>query len=133
MPELKADKVLQDKLYSLPNVQVFTNVATQSFNGNDKLESITFKDRVTNEETTVNLQGAFVQIGLAPNTAFIGDSLERNRMGEIVIDVRGATSMEGVFAAGDCATTPYKQIIVAMGSGATAALSAFDYIVRSGK
>lgn len=133
MPELKADKVLQNKLYSLPNVDVFTNVATSSFNGNDKLESITFKDRVTDEEKTLPLQGVFVQIGLAPNTAFIGDSLERNRMGEIVIDARGATSMEGVFAAGDCATTPYKQIIVAMGSGASAALSAFDYLVRNGK
>ena len=133
MPELKADQVLQKKLYSLPNVNVFTNVATTSINGTDKVESITFKNRTTNEEQTVTLQGVFVQIGLAPNTAYVGDSLERNRMGEIVIDSRGATSMEGVYAAGDCATTPYKQIIVAMGSGATAALSAFDYIVRSGK
>ena len=133
MPELKADQVLQKKLYSLPNVKVFTNVATSSINGADKVESITFKNRTTNEEQTINLQGVFVQIGLAPNTSYVGDSLERNRMGEIVIDSRGATSMEGVYAAGDCATTPYKQIIVAMGSGATAALSAFDYIVRSGK
>lgn len=133
MPELKADQVLQKKLYSLPNVMVFTNVMTTSINGSDKVESITFKNRTTNEEQTIHLQGVFVQIGLAPNTSYVGDSLERNRMGEIVIDSRGATSMEGVYAAGDCATTPYKQIIVAMGSGATAALSAFDYILRSGK
>lgn len=133
MPDLKADQVLQDKLYSLPNVDVYKNVATTSINGTDRVESISFKHRETGEEKTVALQGIFVQIGLAPNTAFIGQSLERNRFGEIVIDQRGATSMEGVYAAGDCATTPYKQIIVAMGSGATAALSAFDYLVRTNK
>ncbi len=130
MPDLKADQVLQDKLYSLHNVDVYKNVATTSINGTERVESISFKHRVTGEEKTVDLQGIFVQIGLAPNTAFIGDTLERNRFGEIIIDSRGLTSMEGVFAAGDCATTPYKQIIVAMGSGATAALSAFDYLVR---
>lgn len=133
MPDLKADQVLQKKLYSLPNVVVYKNVATTSINGKEKVESITFKHRDSGEEKTIALQGIFVQIGLAPNTAFIGDTLERNRFGEVVIDNRGATSMEGVFAAGDCATTAYKQIVVAMGSGATAALSAFDYLVRSGK
>lgn len=133
MPDLKADMVLQNKLFSLPNVDVYKNVATTSINGTDKVESISFKHRETGEEKTVLLQGIFVQIGLAPNTNFIGTTLERNRMGEIVIDGRGATSMEGVYAAGDCASTPYKQIVVAMGSGATAALSAFDYIVRTSK
>ena len=100
------------------------NVATTSINGKDKVESISFKNRENGEEKTVALQGIFVQIGLAPNTTFVGTTLERNRGGEIVIDNRGATNMEGVYAAGDCATTPYKQIVVAMGSGATAALSA---------
>ena len=133
MPELKADQVLQDKLYSLKNVDVYKNVATTSINGKDKVESISFKNRENGEEKTVVLQGIFVQIGLAPNTTFVGTTLDRNRGGEIVIDNRGATNMEGVYAAGDCATTPYKQIVVAMGSGATAALSAFDYLVRTGK
>ncbi len=133
MPELKADQVLQNKLYSLPNVDVYKNVATTSINGKERVESISFKDRDSDEAKTIELQGIFVQIGLAPNTSYVGDSLERNRFGEIVIDSRGATSMEGVYAAGDCATTPYKQIIVAMGSGASAALSAFDYLVRNSK
>ena len=82
-------------------------------------------------EVHLPLQGVFVQIGLVPNTDFLSDLITRNRIGEIEVDAKGATSMPGVFAAGDCTTAPFKQIIIAMGSGATAALSAFDYLIRN--
>jgi alkyl hydroperoxide reductase subunit F len=131
MPELKADAVLQQKLYSLPNVTVHRNVQTKAIVGTDKVEGIDFEERTTGEMLHAAIEGVFVQIGLLPNTAWLGDTLERNRMGEIVVDSRGATAMAGVFAAGDCTTTAYKQIIIAMGSGATAALSAFDYLIRN--
>lgn len=131
MPELKADKVLQERLYSLPNVTVLKNVATKEITGTDKVNGITYIDRATNEEHHIELQGVFVQIGLVPNTDWLGDSVERNRMGEIVVDEHNATNIPGVFAAGDCSNSPYKQIIISMGSGATAALSAFDYLIRN--
>jgi len=131
MPELKADSVLQDRLYSLPNVTVHKNVQTKEITGTDKVNGISFIDRATGEEKHVELQGVFVQIGLVPNTDWLGDTLERTRMGEIVIDRHGATSLPGVFAAGDCTNSPYKQIIISMGSGATAALGAFDYLIRN--
>jgi len=131
MPELKADSVLQDRLYSLPNVTVHKNVQTKEITGTDKVNGISFIDRATGEEAHVELQGVFVQIGLVPNTDWLGDVLERTRMGEIVIDRHGATSLPGVFAAGDCTNSPYKQIIISMGSGATAALGAFDYLIRN--
>ncbi|WP_372635919.1 alkyl hydroperoxide reductase subunit F [Cohnella sp.] len=131
MPELKADSVLQDRLYSLPNVTVHKNVQTKEITGTDKVNGISFIDRATGEEKHVELQGVFVQIGLVPNTDWLGDTLERTRMGEIVVDRHGATSLPGVFAAGDCTNSPYKQIIISMGSGATAALGAFDYLIRN--
>lgn len=131
LPELKADKVLQDALYALPNVTVAKNVATKEITGIDKVDGIIYTDRATNQETKVDLQGVFVQIGLVPNTDFVADLVERNRMGEIIVDVKNATNVPGLFAAGDCSTTPYKQIIVSMGSGAIAALSAFEYIIRN--
>jgi alkyl hydroperoxide reductase subunit F len=131
MPELKADTVLQKRLFSLPNVTVLTNVQTKEITGTDKVDGITYIDRASGEEKHIELEGVFVQIGLVPNTEWLGDAVERNRMGEIVVDARGATSLPGVFAAGDCATTPYKQIIISMGSGAIAALSAFDYLIRN--
>lgn len=131
MPELKADKVLQERLYKFPNVTVLTNVQTKEFTGKDKLDGITYIHRDTNEEKHIELQGVFVQIGLVPNTEWLGDTVERNRMGEIVVNHRNETSMPGVFAAGDCTNSPYKQIIISMGSGATAALSAFDYLIRN--
>ncbi len=87
-------------------------------------------DRETKQVANVDLDGVFVQIGLVPNTEWLGENIERNRFGEIVVDAHGATSMEGVFAAGDCTNSPYKQIVISMGSGATAALSAFDYLLR---
>jgi len=130
MPELKADKVLQDALYKLPNVTVLKNVQVKEITGKDKVEGLTYIDRATNEEKHIDISGVFVQIGLVPQTQFLGDFVERNRLGEIVIDERGRTSVPGLFAAGDCATTPFKQIIIAMGSGAIAALSAFEYLIK---
>lgn len=131
MPELKADSVLQKRLYSLPNVTVLKNVQTKEITGTDKVDGISYIDRDTQQVGHVELEGVFVQIGLVPNTDWLAETLERTRIGEIVVDNRGATSVEGVFAAGDCSNSPYKQIIISMGSGATAALSAFDYLIRN--
>lgn len=130
-PELKADAVLQDRLYSLPNVTVLKNVQTSEITGTDKVDGISYIDRATGETKHVELQGVFVQIGLVPNTDWLADTVERTRMGEIVVDTHGATNVPGVFAAGDCTNSPYKQIIISMGSGATAALGAFDYLIRN--
>ncbi|ESU34477.1 NADH dehydrogenase [Bacillus sp. 17376] len=130
-PELKADQVLQDRLYSLPNVTVVTNAQTSEITGTDKVNGITYIDRASGEEHHVELQGVFVQIGLVPNTEWLGDTIERTRFGEIVVDKLGATDLPGVFAAGDCTDSAYKQIIISMGSGATAALGAFDYLIRN--
>jgi NADH-dependent peroxiredoxin subunit F len=130
-PELKADAVLQDRLHSLPNVTVVTNAQTSEITGTDKVNGITYIDRASGEEHHVELQGVFVQIGLVPNTEWLGDTLERTRFGEIVVDKQGATDLPGVFAAGDCTDSAYKQIIISMGSGATAALGAFDYLIRN--
>jgi alkyl hydroperoxide reductase subunit F len=131
MPELKADAVLQKRLYSLPNVTVHKNVQVKEITGADKVNGIKYVERDTNTEQHLELEGVFVQIGLVPNTDWIGDSLERTRFGEIVVNNHGATDMPGVFAAGDCTATPYKQIIISMGSGANAALGAFDYLIRN--
>ncbi|MBT2638736.1 alkyl hydroperoxide reductase subunit F [Bacillus sp. ISL-39] len=130
-PELKADQVLQDRLHSLQNVTVVTNAQTSEITGTDKVNGITYIDRASGEEHHVELQGVFVQIGLVPNTEWLGDTLERTRFGEIVVDKQGATDLPGVFAAGDCTDSAYKQIIISMGSGATAALGAFDYLIRN--
>ncbi|WP_339263624.1 alkyl hydroperoxide reductase subunit F [Geobacillus sp. FSL K6-3411] len=129
-PELKADAVLQERLYSLPNVTVIKNAQTKEITGTDKVNGLTYIDRETGEEHHIELQGVFVQIGLVPNTEWLEGTVERNRIGEIIVDKRGATNVEGVFAAGDCTDSAYKQIIISMGSGATAALSAFDYLIR---
>jgi NADH-dependent peroxiredoxin subunit F len=131
MPTMKADRVLQDRLRSLPNVSIHTNVQVREITGADRVNGITYVERDTGAEQHIALEGVFVQIGLVPNTDWIGDSLERTRFGEVVIDHHGATDMPGVFAAGDCTNTPYKQIIISMGSGATAALGAFDYLIRN--
>ncbi|OUB87978.1 alkyl hydroperoxide reductase subunit F [Bacillus thuringiensis serovar medellin] len=130
MPELKADAVLQERLNSLPNVTVLKNVQTKEITGTDKVNGISYIDRETEEVHHVELQGVFVQIGLVPNTDWLGETVERVR-GEIVIDKHGATNVPGVFAAGDCTNNPYKQIIISMGSGANAALGAFDYLIRN--
>lgn len=129
--ELKADAVLQDRLYSLPNVTVIKNAQTKEITGTDKVNGISYIERETGETKHIELQGVFVQIGLVPNTDWLADTLERTRMGEIVVDSHGATTIPGVFAAGDCTNSAYKQIIISMGSGATAALGAFDYLIRN--
>ncbi|ACV59523.1 alkyl hydroperoxide reductase subunit F [Alicyclobacillus acidocaldarius] len=130
LPQLKADEILQKRLFSLPNVTVLTNVETKEILGTERVTGIRYADRATGEEHQLELEGVFVQIGLVPNTEWLGDFVEKTRFGEIVVDSRGQTSVEGVFAAGDCTNVPYKQIIISMGSGATAALGAFDYLIR---
>lgn len=129
--ELKADLVLQKRLDSLPNVTVITNAATKEITGESKVNGLTYVNRETEEEHHIELEGVFVQIGLVPNTEWLGDSVEKNRFGEIIVDEHGATNVPGVFAAGDCTNSVYKQIIISMGSGATAALGAFDYLIRN--
>ena len=131
LPELKADSVLQTRLYSLPNVTVLKNVQTKEITGTDKVEGLSYLDRTTGDLHHLELAGVFVQIGLVPNTDWLGESIQRNTMGEIIVDSHGATNMPGVFAAGDCTNSAYKQIIISMGSGATAALGAFDYLIRN--
>ena len=131
MDELKADQVLQEKLRSLPNVEVFVSSQTTEVIGNgDKLTALRVKDRKTEEERLVELDGVFVQIGLTANSGVFRDLVEMNRPGEIVIDAFCRTNVPGVYAAGDVSTVPYKQIIISMGEGAKAALSAFDDRVR---
>ncbi|GEL08598.1 alkyl hydroperoxide reductase subunit F [Salisediminibacterium halotolerans] len=131
MPELKADEVLQQKLNSLNNVTVITNAKTTEITGDDTVNGITYLDRVSEETKHIALQGVFVQIGLVPNTDWIGGEIEKNKFGELIVDNGGATNVPGLFAAGDCTDTPYKQIIISMGGGATAALSAFDHLIRT--
>ena len=129
---LKADAVLQKKLASLSNVTVIKNAQTTEVLGDgSKVTGLTYKDRVSGETKQVDLEGIFVQIGLLPNTDWLKGTLELNPMGEIVIDAKGQTSIPGVFAAGDCTNVPYKQIIIAAGAGATAALSAFAHLIRN--
>jgi len=131
MPELKADKVLVEQLGKRDNIHVITNAAAQAIDTeNGKVSSLRYTDRTTDTAQTLALQGIFVQIGLVPNSDFLGDAVERTRFGEIVINAKGETNVPGIFAAGDVTTVPYKQIIVAMGEGAKAALSAFDYLIR---
>lgn len=131
MSELKADSVLQDRLNSLPNTTVIKNAQVKEITGATKVDGITYTDRESGEDKHIELQGVFVQIGLVPNTDWLADTVERTRMGEIVVDNHGMTSIPGVFAAGDCTNSAYKQIIISMGSGATAALGAFDYMIRN--
>lgn len=130
-PELKADSVLQERLNRLANATVIKNAQTTEITGTDKVNGISYKDRETGEIHHVELEGVFVQIGLVPNTEWLEGTIERTRMGEIVVDKHGSTSIPGVFAAGDCTDSAYKQIIISMGSGATAALGAFDYLIRN--
>jgi alkyl hydroperoxide reductase subunit F len=129
--QLKADAVLVSKLKSLPNVVFHVNAQTTEITGDgSKVNGLKYKDRVSGEEHTVALAGVFVQIGLVPNTEFLKGTVELSRFGEIIVDAKGHTNVEGVFAAGDCTTVPYKQIVIAAGDGAKAALSAFDHLIR---
>ena len=129
---LRADAVLVKKLHSLPNVTVHLNAQTTELTGDgSKLNGITYTDRRSGQSHHVELEGVFVQIGLVPNTEWLKDTIELSRHGEIIVDSRGQTSVPGVFAAGDATTTPFKQIIIAAGEGAKAALSAFDHLIRN--
>lgn len=131
LDELKADKVLQEKVKSLPNVNIFlSSQTTEVINNGDKVIGMKVKDRKTGEERFVDLDGVFVQIGLAPNSAAFRDVVNTNRFGEIEIDERARTNVPGIYAAGDVTTVPYKQIIISMGEGAKAALTAFDDRIR---
>nr|WP_060986364.1 alkyl hydroperoxide reductase subunit F [uncultured Acidovorax sp.] len=129
--QLKADAVLVNKLKSLPNVTIHTNAQTTEITGADgKVNGLKYKDRATNVEHTVQLEGVFVQIGLVPNTEWLKGTVELSRFGEIIVDAHGRTNIPGVFAAGDCTTVPFKQIVIAAGEGSKAALSAFDHLIR---
>ena len=124
--------MLQDKLRSLKNVDIILNAMTTEVKGDGtKLTGLDYQDRVTGSVKHLEVAGIFVQIGLLPNTTWLEGAVERNRMGEIIIDAKCETSVKGVFAAGDCTTVPYKQIIIATGEGAKASLSAFDYLIRT--
>jgi len=129
--QLRADAVLQRKLHSMPNVTVITSALTTEVHGDgERVIGLTYKDRDSEESHLVELEGIFVQIGLVPNTEFLTDAIGLSNRGEIEVDARAHTNHEGIFAAGDCTTVPYKQIVIAMGQGSTAALSAFDYLIR---
>jgi len=129
---LRADSVLQKKLHSMPNVTVIVSALTTEVHGDgQKMNGLTYKDRNSNELTRLELAGVFVQIGLLPNTDWLKDTIALSPRGEIEIDARGQTNVPGVFAAGDCTTVPYKQIIISMGEGAKASLAAFDHLIRS--
>ncbi|MBK7648386.1 MAG: alkyl hydroperoxide reductase subunit F [Betaproteobacteria bacterium] len=130
--QLRADAVLQKKLHSLPNVAVIVKALSTEVTGNgEKVNGLVYKDRDTDEVKRIELEGIFVQIGLLPNTDWLKGTLGLSNRGEIEIDAKGQTSVPGVFAAGDCTTVPYKQIIIAMGAGATASLAAFDHLIRT--
>lgn len=129
---LRADAVLQRKLRSMPNVDIITNAQTTEVLGNgQKVVGLTYKDRANGEQKRLDLEGIFVQIGLLPNTEWLKGTVELCPRGEIIVDGHGQTNIPGVFAAGDCTTSAYKQIVIAVGSGATAALGAFDYLIRT--
>ncbi|HWJ69733.1 MAG TPA: alkyl hydroperoxide reductase subunit F [Sphingobium sp.] len=129
--QMRADEVLQRKLRSLPNVTIITSALTSEVHGDgEKVTGLTYKDRNSDEAHRVELEGVFVQIGLVPNTEWLTDAITLSARGEIEVDARAQTTQPGIFAAGDCTTVPYKQIVISMGQGSTAALSAFDYMIR---
>jgi alkyl hydroperoxide reductase subunit F len=130
--QLKADAVLVTKLKSLPNVAIHTNAQTTEITGAEgKVNGLSYKDRASGADHHVELEGVFVQIGLVPNTEWLKGTVELLRFGEVIVDAKGATNVPGVFAAGDCTTVPYKQIVIAAGDGAKAALGAFDHLIRT--
>jgi alkyl hydroperoxide reductase subunit F len=130
--ELRADAVLKRKLASLPNVAVITGAQTSEITGDgERVTGLSYKDRHGGTMHTLELAGVFVQIGLVPNTDWLKGVVKLSPRGEIEINARGETSVPGVFAAGDCTVVPYKQIVIAMGEGAKASLSAFDYLIRA--
>jgi len=130
--QLRADAVLVNKLRSLPNVRIVTSAQTTEITGDGrKVNGLRYTDRTSGESHLAELEGVFVQIGLVPNTEWLEGTIERSRHGEIVVDRKGQTSLSGVFAAGDVTTVPFKQIVIAAGDGATAALGAFEHLVRT--
>jgi alkyl hydroperoxide reductase subunit F len=130
--QLRADAVLQRKLHSLRNVKVVTSALSTEVTGDgSKVTGLVYEDRGNNEKHTIELEGIFVQIGLLPNTEWLQGTVALSPRGEIIVDERGQTSIPGVFAAGDVTTVPYKQIVIAMGDGSKAALSAFDHLIRT--
>ena len=130
--QLRADAVLQTKLNSLNNVTIIKSALTKEVIGDgQRVTALRYTDRTNNQEHTLELEGIFVQIGLLPNTDWLKGTIDLSPRGEIIVDAKGETSLPGVFAAGDCTTVPYKQIIIAMGEGAKASLGAFDYLIRS--
>ncbi len=130
--DLRADAVLQRKLNSLSNVRVLKMAQTTEVKGDgQKVTGLVYKDRSSEEMHSIELEGIFVQIGLLPNSEWLKGTLELSRFGEIIVDAKGQTSIPGVFAAGDVTTVPYKQIVIAVGEGAKASLSAFDHLIRS--
>ncbi len=130
-PDLKADAILVNKLKSLPNVHIHTNAKTTEIAGDgSKVNGLKYEDRATGEIQSITLEGVFIQIGLVPNTEWLKPTIALSRYGEIEVDAKGHTNVPGVFAAGDCTTVPYKQIVIAAGDGSKAALSAFDYLIR---
>jgi len=130
--QLRADAVLLEKLRSLSNVTVLLNAQTTEVVGDGKqVTGLVYRDRPSGDPHRIDLEGIFVQIGLLPNTDWLEGTAALSRRGEIEVDARGQTSVPGVFAAGDCTTVPFKQIVIAMGEGAKASLSAFDHLIRS--
>jgi alkyl hydroperoxide reductase subunit F len=130
--ELRADAVLQKKLYSLANVTVIKEAQTREVTGDgSKVNGLIYQDRASGETRQIELEGIFVQIGLLPNTDWLKGTVELSSRGEIIVDAKGQTTVPGIFAAGDATTVPYKQIIIAMGEGAKASLSAFDHLIRA--
>ncbi|MCG8908492.1 MULTISPECIES: alkyl hydroperoxide reductase subunit F [Pseudomonas] len=130
--KLRADAVLQRKLFSLPNVDVITSALTSEVKGDgQKVTGLVYKDRNSEEFKSIDLEGIFVQIGLLPNSEWLKGTIELTSRGEIIVDARGETSLPGIFAAGDVTTVPYKQIVIAVGEGAKASLSAFDHLIRT--
>jgi len=128
--ELNGDQILIDRLKSLDNINIVVDAETQKINGEDKVNSLTYKDRKLNKEEQLDVEAVFIQIGLISNSEWIKEDIKLSQYGEIEINDHGETSMPGVFAAGDVTTIPYKQIIIAMGEGSKAALGAFDYLIR---
>ncbi|MEE4245963.1 MAG: alkyl hydroperoxide reductase subunit F [Kangiellaceae bacterium] len=130
MPELKADQVLVDKAEQKSNITILKNVATKQINAtNNKVSAISYQDRATEQDHSLDLDGVFVQIGLLPNSSFLKDVVELSQFGEVVINEKCETSEQGIYACGDVSTVPYKQIIIAMGEGSKASLAAFEYLM----
>ena len=130
MPELKADKILQDKLDERSNISVLTNVATTKIYGEDFTKGLEYKDRASNTEHQLNIDGVFVEIGLTPNSEFVKGLVTTNNFGEIIIDDKNMTNIKGIFASGDVTTVKQKQIVISVGEGAKAGLSAFEYLLK---